>query len=135
VIIRLANGDDHWSVQGLARALALTEGPAAAELPSTLKVFVAELDNHIIGFAAIDKVAAQITHLYVTGAARRSGVGANLLRAIVQDVQPGTELGVLVSPTNVPALALYKRIGFEPDVVGEYAGHSQYLSLVLKTTA
>jgi len=131
--IRLANGDDHWSVQGLARALALTEGPAAAELPPTLKIFVAEADNHIIGFAAIDK--AQITHLYVTGAARRSGIGANLLRAIVQDVPPGTELGVLVSPNNVPALALYKRAGFQPDIVGEYAGHSQHLSLVLKTTA
>lgn len=132
-VIRLANGDDHWSIQGLARALALTEGPAAAELPSTLKIYVVEADNRIIGFAAIDKDT--LTHLYITGGARRSGIGSALVRVILQDLGPNVEVGVLVAPNNTPALALYKSLGFQPDTVGEYAGHCQQLSLVFRTTA
>ena len=59
-----------------------------------------------------------------------------LLRTIVQDIGPNVHLSVLVSPNNVPALALYRRAGFQPEAgFGEYAGHNERLSLVLRTTA
>jgi ribosomal protein S18 acetylase RimI-like enzyme len=140
MIIRQATSDeDRSAVHRLANVLALTEGPAAAEVPATFQVFVCEVDRQIIGFVAVDKHASdavQITHLFVSGAHRISGIGKGLLNMALQSVGPDVkEIGVLISPNNAPALALYKSAGFQPDILGEYAGHAEHLSLVLKTTA
>jgi [ribosomal protein S18]-alanine N-acetyltransferase len=105
----------------------------------TFQAFVCEADSKIIGFAAVDKYASdavQLTHLYVSGAYRMNGTGKALVNMILQSVGPNMEVGVLVSPNNLPALALYKSVGFQPVVrKGEYAGHGEHLSLVLRTTA
>jgi ribosomal protein S18 acetylase RimI-like enzyme len=51
--------------------------------------------------------AVQLTHLYVSGVYRMSGTGKALINMILQSVGPNMEVGVLVSPNNLPALALY----------------------------
>jgi ribosomal protein S18 acetylase RimI-like enzyme len=129
MIIRLANPSDHQAIQGLTRALAhALQEPAA---PTFNKIYVAE-DRQILGFAAID--AARVQAVYVSGGWRRSGIGSSLIRAIIEDVGPGVALSALVSPTNVVGQAFYRSLKFEPDVrLGEYAGHSEHLSLVLRT--
>ncbi len=119
--------------------LALQEGAQAAEVPATFQVFVCEVDGKIVGFVAMDKYssdAVQLTHLYVSGGYRMSGIGRALVDMALQSLGPDVEVGALVSPNNLPALALYKSAGFQRDVrLGEYAGHSEHLSLILKTTA
>ena len=63
-----------------------------------------------------------------------SGTGKALINMVLQSVGPNMEIGVLVSQSNVPALALYKSVGFQPvSRKGEYAGHGEHLSLVLRT--
>jgi ribosomal protein S18 acetylase RimI-like enzyme len=134
MIIRPSTSDDRSAVHRLAMVLALQEGAAAAEVPATFHVFVCEVDSKIIGFAAVDKHtsdAVQLTHSFVSGAHRMSGIGKALVNMVLQSVGSGVEVGALVSPNNAPALALYKSVDFQPDVrLGE--GHSQ---LVLRTTA
>lgn len=129
MIIRPANGNDQQAVQGLTHALALAlQEPTA---PTFNKIYVAE-DRQILGFAAID--AARVQAVYVSGGWRRSGIGSLLIRAIIEDVGPGVALSVLISPTNVVGQAFFRNLNFQPDVrLGEYAGHSEHMSLVLRT--
>ena len=129
MIIRLANPSDHQGIQGLTHALALAlQEPAA---PTFNRIYVAE-DRQILGFAAID--TARVQAVYVSGGWRRSGIGSSLIRAIIEDVGPGVALSALVSPTNVVGQAFFRNLNFQPDVrLGEYAGHGEVLSLILRT--
>ena len=135
MIVRPARPDDLGAILGLARALALQENDTRAEniLP-TFKVYVAE-DRQIVGFAAVDRHlsdAAVLVSLYVSGGWRRSGIGTGLVRAVMQDVGPGIELGVLVAPNNLPARAF--SLNFQRVIRnGEYADHGEYWNLTLTT--
>ena len=78
--------------------------------------------------------AAVLVSLYVSGGWRRSGIGTSLVRAVMQDVGPGIELGVLVAPNNLPAQAFYRSLNFQRVIRnGEYAGHGEYWNLTLTT--
>lgn len=128
-IVRASTDDDRRAILGMAHMLAL-ENDAANILP-TFKIYVAE-DKQIVGFAAVDE--HQLVSLYISGGWRRSGIGSSLVRAVLQDLSPGIELSVLVSPSNLQAQAFFRSLNFQPVIRnGEYAGHSEYLSLTLTT--
>ena len=55
------------------------------------------------------------------------------IKGIAGQASDNTIRAATVSPTNVVGQAFYRSLKFEPDVRGEYAGHSEYLSLVLRT--
>ncbi len=85
-------------------------------------VFLAELDSTIVGF--IDYVVfpsfwecakhGMINHLFVHDAYRGKGVGAKLLRAVIEraDVENIDELHVSTEWKNVKARRLYGKFGF-----------------------
>jgi ribosomal protein S18 acetylase RimI-like enzyme len=122
---RPATEADAHSIRNLACMLSFLEPAAAVELPSTL--FVSEIDANIVGFIGIDKRdthTADLKLLYVSGGFRKSGIGRSLVVAAIDALGQGCELNVLVSKTNGPALALFKKLGFAPPpdecLVGDY---------------
>jgi ribosomal protein S18 acetylase RimI-like enzyme len=84
--------------------------------------FVAEVDGEAVGFALARRTGsrlARLTDLYVVPEARRGGVAAALVHAVVEAVAPqGIEhLDLEVTAANAGARAVYHRWGFGEDVV------------------
>lgn len=84
--------------------------------------FVAEVDGDAVGFALARRTGsrlARLTDLYVVPEARRGGVAAALVHAVVEAVAPqGIEhLDLEVTAANAGARAVYHRWGFGEDVV------------------
>jgi ribosomal protein S18 acetylase RimI-like enzyme len=102
-----AEGGEHETFAELDRALAL--GTAA----------LAEENGEAVGFAAAlprGPRLTELTELYVRADARRAGVGAELVRTVLEAV--GAEhVRVAVGVDNEAARALYKRLGFRPEQV------------------
>ena len=84
--------------------------------------FVAQVDGEAVGFALARRTGsrlARLTDLYVVPGARRGGVAAALVHAVVEAVAPqGIEhLDLEVMAANAGARAVYHRWGFGEDVV------------------
>ena len=84
--------------------------------------FVAEVDGEAVGFALARRTGsrlARLTDLYVVPEARRGGVAAALVHAVVEAVAPqGIEhLDLEVTAANAGARGVYHRWGFGEDVV------------------
>jgi phosphinothricin acetyltransferase len=87
--------------------------------------FVAELDEGVVGWAALSPVSSRACYagvaensVYVAAAARGRGVGTALMRALV-DEAVGAGIWTIqcsVFPENTASLALHQRAGFR--VVG-----------------
>lgn len=78
-------------------------------------VQVAESSSELVGFVRID--TAWLTHVGVTPAARGSGVGELLIQRALEThwrARPGRQLRLTVEMDNVPAIRLYRRLGFAP---------------------
>ena len=78
---------------------------------------VAEIDGQVVGYAGFWQVLDEghIMNIAVAPEMRGRGLGEELMRAMLQQ---GTQLGIVywtleVRVSNDPAIALYKRYGFE----------------------
>ena len=125
VAIRLARADERQQLEDLQRRASLALGeyneqleahPDAIELPLEQigqgNVFVAELDDRIVGFAAllIDGDLAELDGLFVEPAHWRRGVGAALVEVAVHEARrQGLAMMVVANPS---AQAFYERCGF-----------------------
>ena len=81
------------------------------------EVLVAERDGETVAFVHIEPVAGWITHVGVAEEARGLGVGGFLFSTAVEDwwqERPESELRLSIKPDNMPAIRLYRRLGFEP---------------------
>jgi putative acetyltransferase len=103
-------------------------GPdVAALLARNVRFFVARLDGHAIGcggYAPDGDGAAELKRIFVTAAARGTGIGRALLQAIEADaVQEGIRLMRLETGIkSVEAIGLYRRFGYrETGPFGAYA--------------
>jgi ribosomal protein S18 acetylase RimI-like enzyme len=87
-------------------------------------VFVAEMDNAVVGFAAITE--DEIAWFYVDVDVQRRGVGRALMTYVLDKVSPDADIEVLVG--NEPALKLYESFGFriEKDVRGVMPGNEEF---------
>lgn len=84
------------------------------------EVLVAERDGETVAFLHIEPVAGWITHVGVAEEARSLGVGGYLFSTAVEDwwqERPASELRLSIKPDNMPAIRLYRRLGFAPWLV------------------
>jgi GNAT superfamily N-acetyltransferase len=96
-----------------------------AELRETVDAglaFVAERDGEPVGFALARRTGARLarlTDLYVVPEARRGGVAAALVHAVVEELaaEGFAHLDLEVMAANAGARAVYHRWGFGEDVV------------------
>jgi ribosomal protein S18 acetylase RimI-like enzyme len=83
----------------------------------TLHAFVAE-DSEVVGYADVRarEGGVELTRIYVHPARQGQGAGTALLRACVEAAKSvgAPALRVGVDPTNLAAIAWYRRRGFEP---------------------
>ena len=87
--------------------------------------FLGELDGVLAGILVLRTVPtlsgpedwAEITELYVQPSGRRRGVGTALVEAAAEVARDRgcSELHLLVSPGNTPALSFYETVGFSRD--------------------
>jgi GNAT superfamily N-acetyltransferase len=85
-------------------------------------VFVARLDDRLVGVCGlnIDPYAAEagvgrVRHLYVLPACRRSGVGRQLVGAVLEAAR-GRFRRLRLRTSNPAAAQLYESLGFRPSV-------------------
>ena len=133
--IRTATPDDAGTLERLWREFELEMPPPAhvdhdvareideiREIVDTGLAFLAEADGAPVGFALARHTGsrlARLTDLYVVPDARRGGVAAALVHAVVDALAAqGTEhLDLEVMAANAGARAVYHRWGFGEDVV------------------
>lgn len=94
-----------------------TELAEIREIVESGLAFLAEENGRAVGFALVRRTAtriARLTDLYVAPAARRGGVAASLVHAVVEDLTPqGVEhLELEVLSSNALARSVYHRWGF-----------------------
>lgn len=106
------------SEMGWKRSIGEADGVAA-------QVLVATDDEQIIGTAAGESISAscaEVTALYVTVAHQRSGVGRNLLAAMINHYRaigmPTLQVSVLAA--NHPARRFYERVGFQTSATRDH---------------
>jgi len=85
-------------------------------------VFVAERNNHLIGFATLQltysfcylRPTAELTGIYVRTAHRQVGTASLLIGALIQYIKEknALELFIRVNRNNAPAIRLYRKSGF-----------------------
>ena len=83
-------------------------------------VYLAGKDGRTIGFIDIDPSDRWAYHVGVTKAERDRGVASYLLSRALEDYwsrHPNEPLGLSVSADNIPAIRLYRRLGFQPWLV------------------
>ncbi len=78
------------------------------------RIVVARLQGSVVGHAVGWRIAGEVHVLDVCVApkARRQGVGRQLVKALLKACGPGPAL-LEVRVSNVPAITLYTRMGFE----------------------
>jgi [ribosomal protein S18]-alanine N-acetyltransferase len=123
--IRLApmHGDDLDAVQRIERASFTTPWPAYAyrqeiETNRLAHYIVARAADDIVGFAGMWMMVdqAHITTFAVDPKWRRKGIGAQMVRALLQMARPlGARQATLeVRLSNLAARRLYEKFGFRP---------------------
>jgi ribosomal protein S18 acetylase RimI-like enzyme len=105
----------------------LREEPVAPPLAKTYAVpplrpsdrlFVAEDDSHVVGFAEVELASwnrrATITHLYVSPLHRGRGMGGALVEALAERARADGARCLWLETQNVnyPAVQFYRRLGF-----------------------
>lgn len=122
--IRLARAEDAGGMAAVELACfstPLTEGALRRYMQTGyLKAFVTVLDGTVVGYAGLQQAADEgyIANIAVLPAWRRKGWGEALLRYLI-DYAREEKLSFLtleVRRSNLPAQALYRKLGFE--VVG-----------------
>lgn len=95
-----------------------SENSIASELENRLSYWlVAEVDGDVVGYIGSQSVldGADMMNLAVAPEFRRQGIAEALVNALVAYLQQKGILALLleVRASNVPAIALYERLGFE----------------------
>ncbi|HEY3436958.1 MAG TPA: GNAT family N-acetyltransferase [Actinotalea sp.] len=101
-----------------------------------VKVWVAEDEGHIVGFASLgpsldddaERDTLQIYTIYLEPASWGRGVARELMRTVLAAVTPGVPVTLWVLEANERARHFYRRHGFNPDGVErlEEIGAAQY---------
>jgi len=82
----------------------------------SVKLFVADIDNRIVGMSMVNnrRKVSYIANVMVHPAHRRKGVATKLMKSTVNYIQKKKNRAVLhVTTTNTPARNLYTKLGFE----------------------
>jgi GNAT superfamily N-acetyltransferase len=121
-MIRPARDDDYAVYADLHRIL-VPEDPVPSEdrfrteiIPTIL---VAERDGHVVGY--VDTLpfdgAAHVRNLVVADSARGAGIGTALMHAAAARCRAAgiTAWHLNVAEGNAPAIAIYQKLGFQPD--------------------
>ena len=97
---------------------------------STERVFVAELQERLVGFATVQitrsfcytRPTAELTELFVRPEQRRLGAASKLVAAIISDIEieNSLELFLRVNHVNTGAISFYERNGFSQAAHYEY---------------
>jgi len=99
--------DDFWNVTTLKQEL---QNPNA-------KVFVALLQNEVVGFASIWKAVDEyhVTNIVVRKDLRQNRIGSQLLETLIEVVKSEHSplLTLEVNKNNIPAQKLYQKYGFK----------------------
>ena len=83
--------------------------------------FIAEKDNHIVGWAALSPISTQKIYagvaevgIYITQAARGMGIGHELMQHLVRgsELEGFWTLQAVLFPEHQPSVALMRRNGF-----------------------
>ena len=101
--------------------LLLLADPSREEVQKYLpysEVFVAKLDNQIVGVLALNKLServSEIKNIAVSPVYQRLGIGRNLLTHVISNLrnQIGQEIRICTCSTSVRQLSLYKKAGFK----------------------
>lgn len=103
--------------------LLLLADPSKEEVQKYLpysEVFVAKLDNKVVGLLALNKLsegASEIKNIAVYPAHQRLGIGRELLTHVISNLrnrnQIGHEIRICTCSTSVRQLSLYKKTGFK----------------------
>jgi ribosomal protein S18 acetylase RimI-like enzyme len=84
------------------------------------EVYVAEAHGELAAFVHVGRGWA--THLGVSEVERGRGIGATVIARVLADYwqeHPGEQLRLSVKTDNLPAIRLYRRLGFAPELVLE----------------
>ena len=95
-----------------------SENSIASEVDNPLSYWlVAEVDGVVAGYVGSQTVldASDMMNLAVSPDYRRQGIGQALVNALVEHLQENRVIALLleVRVSNMPAIALYKSLGFE----------------------
>lgn len=119
IILRKANKSDAHIIAALEHAYIdcpWTESQIAEEIERNPVFYVAECDGEVCGYVSGEIAAdeCEISNIAVSEPRRRKGVGKALLTALLNELAARQVKSVflLVRDGNVPAIALYERMGF-----------------------
>lgn len=87
------------------------EKAAFAEGLFSGEIFVAEIENNVAGFIGFNKKT--IDWLYISPKHYRKGIGKLLIEAALK--KASGEIRIAVLKNNLPALQLYKKMGFKEE--------------------
>lgn len=103
---------------------------SALRKKGTEAVFVAELEEHVVGFACVqitssfcsERKKAELTDLFVAEPGRRKGIGSIMLLVIRKYIEEHnvSEIFLRVNRSNESAIAFYESHGLQD------AGHSEF---------
>ncbi|MDY3049028.1 MAG: GNAT family N-acetyltransferase [Rothia sp. (in: high G+C Gram-positive bacteria)] len=115
---------DELELAGLVDAFLPLDIAADREGLFEYRVIVAEVEGVVAGFAAFS--AGELAWLYVDREYCRQGIGAGLVDAALQQMDDAVSIEVLAG--NLPALALYKKFGFEVETTqsGRMPGNEEF---------
>jgi [ribosomal protein S18]-alanine N-acetyltransferase len=121
MVIRPLTIDDLGEVVALEAAHApapWTEGVFRDELAAENRIYLAAIEDGVVGFAGVMVVAeeAHVTNLLVVPGWRRRGIGLELMKTLIDlAVDAGAHhLTLEVRSKNEAARALYARLGLAP---------------------
>lgn len=76
-------------------------------------------DGTVLGTADLDTKTRVVNNVYVREEARKQGIAKLMMDAVENELEVGSTLKLTVMTKNVPAVALYRKLGFTaPGVYG-----------------
>ncbi|KAL7541161.1 hypothetical protein ACHAXR_010688 [Thalassiosira sp. AJA248-18] len=77
-------------------------------------------DGKVLGTADLCTKTRVVNNVYVREEARKQGIARLMMEAVENELEEGSTLKLTVMSKNVPAVSLYKRLGFQ--AAGIYGG-------------
>lgn len=117
-----AKQDEFQGEIDTSQLVPLQDDEKMSALFDACRVLVAELDGKPVGFTGL--LGVLIAWLFVDPDHYKQGIGSRLLAEAVKNAGPGAKLTVACS--NTPAIALYRKFGFQMTELfdGKYCGQT-----------